>query len=195
MEVRVQDVFAIVLWSRCSELPTASLAKSNTGVLWILTGTHPCDTSTQAGWWRYQSASSYVRCACAGVVVHVVVPERGCFVVSCGEVSLVLLERSRLRCRLISAKLGAAPSRSTALRRSSWHCRSSHSCRTSQRILELLRFTTVGDTLVDLTRPSLHVAERLFVRDTEDSCDIVCAVSVEHVRRDFELTTAVSHCC
>ena len=53
---------------------------------------------------------------------------------------------------------------------------------------------TVGDTLVDLTRPSVHVAERLLVRDTEDYGDIVCAVSVEHVRRDFELTTAVSHC-
>ena len=69
--------------------------------------------------------------------------------------------------------------------RSSWHFHSSHSYRTSQRIGELLRFTcgqlllrcqvalvlheklvdTVGDTL---TRPSLHVAERLLVRDTED---------------------------
>ena len=54
---------------------------------------------------------------------------------------------------------------------------------------------TVGDTLVDLARPSLHVAERLLVRDTEDYGDIVCAVSVEHVRWDLELTTAVSHCC
>ena len=63
---------AVVLWSRCSELPTASC----TGVLWILTGPHPCGTSTQAGWWRYQSASSYVRGYVSGVVVHVVVPER-----------------------------------------------------------------------------------------------------------------------
>ena len=52
------------------------LAEVSTGVLWVLTGTHPCDTSTQAGWWRYQSASSYVRGCVSGVVVHVVVPER-----------------------------------------------------------------------------------------------------------------------
>ena len=42
---------------------------------------------------------------------------------------------------------------------------------------------TVGDTLVDLTRLILHVAERLLVRDTEDCGDIVCSVSVEHVLR------------
>ena len=48
---------------------------SYTGVLWVLTGTHPCDTSTQAGWRRYQCASSYVRGYVGGVVVHVVVPE------------------------------------------------------------------------------------------------------------------------
>ena len=53
---------------------------------------------------------------------------------------------------------------------------------------------TVGDTLVDLTRPSLHVAGRLLVRDTEDYGDIVCAASVEHVRRDLELITVVQHC-
>ena len=38
-------------------------------------------------WWRYQSVSSYVRCACTGVFAHVVVPERGCFVASCCLVS------------------------------------------------------------------------------------------------------------
>ena len=78
---------AVFLWSRCCELPTASLANQALVVLWVLTGTHPCDTSIQAGWWRYQSASCYVRCACAGVVVYVIVPERGCFVVSCCLVS------------------------------------------------------------------------------------------------------------
>ena len=55
---------AVVLWSRCGELPKAS-PRVGTGVLWALTGTHPCDTSTQAGWWRYQSDSSYERgCVC-----------------------------------------------------------------------------------------------------------------------------------
>ena len=54
---------------------------------------------------------------------------------------------------------------------------------------------TPSETLVDLTRPSVHVAERLLVRDTRDFGVIVCAVSVEHVRRELELTTAVSHCC
>ena len=48
------------LCSHCSEQPTA-FPRKGTGVLRVLTGTHPCDTSTQAGWWRYQSASSYVR--------------------------------------------------------------------------------------------------------------------------------------
>ena len=48
-------------------------------------------------------------------------------------------------------------------------------------------------TFARLTRPSLHVAERLLVRDTEDCGDIVCAVSVEHVRRDLELITVVQH--
>ena len=38
--------------------------KPGTGVLWVSTGTHPCDTSTKAGWWRRQSASSCVR-ACS----------------------------------------------------------------------------------------------------------------------------------
>ena len=50
----------VVLWSHCGEPPIA-FPRKGTGVLWVLTGTHPCDTSTQAGWWRYQSASSYVR--------------------------------------------------------------------------------------------------------------------------------------
>ena len=54
------------------------------GVLWVLTGTHPCDTSTQAGWWwRYQSASSYVRAGVVGVIVDVVVSVAGGFVVKC----------------------------------------------------------------------------------------------------------------
>ena len=47
---------AVVLSSRCGELPTA-FPRKGTGVLQVLTGTHPCDTSTQAGWWRYQTAS------------------------------------------------------------------------------------------------------------------------------------------
>ena len=50
-----------LLRSRCGELPTASLTEVSTGVLWVLTGDHPCGTSNQARWWRYQSASSYVR--------------------------------------------------------------------------------------------------------------------------------------
>ena len=37
----------------------------STGVLCVLTGTHPCRTSTQARWWRDQSARSYERqCWC-----------------------------------------------------------------------------------------------------------------------------------
>ena len=69
----------VVQWPRCGELPTASLADQARGVLWALTGTLPCNTTTQAGWWSYQSASSSARCACAGVVEHVVVPGRGGF--------------------------------------------------------------------------------------------------------------------
>ena len=55
------------------------LTEVSTGVLWVLTGTHPCDTSTQAGWWRYQSASSYVRGYVSGILVHVVARERVVF--------------------------------------------------------------------------------------------------------------------
>ena len=51
----------------------------------------------------------------------------------------------------------------------------------------------VGDMLVDLTHPSLHVAERLLVRDILDCGDVVCSVSVDHVRQELELTNAVSH--
>ena len=36
--------------------------------------------------------------------------------------------------------------------------------------------------------------ERLFVCDIRDYGDVICVVSVEHVRRDLELATAVSHC-
>ena len=50
----------IVLWSHCGEQPT-TFPRKGTGVLWVLTGNHPCDTSTQGGWWRNQSASPYVR--------------------------------------------------------------------------------------------------------------------------------------
>ena len=100
-------------------------------------------------------------------------------------------------------------------RRSSWHFHSSHSCRTSQRIRELRRFIcgqlllrcqvtlalneevvdTVGNMLVDLTHPSLHIVERFLVRDIVDHGDVVCAVSVVHVRRDLELTAVVQHAC
>ena len=49
----------------CHGLTHSLLTEVSTGVLWVLTGTHPCGTSTQAGWWRYQSASSDVRqCWC-----------------------------------------------------------------------------------------------------------------------------------
>ena len=94
--------------------------------------------------------------------------------------------------------------------RSSWHFHSSHSCRTSQRIREPLGFIcgqlllrcqvtlvlnedlvdTVGNMLVDLTHPSLHVVERFLVRDIADSIDVVCAVSVEHTV-SFLLTSSV----
>ena len=47
-------------WSFCGHGPTASPPKG-TGVLWVLTRTHPCGTSTQEGWWRYQSDSSCER--------------------------------------------------------------------------------------------------------------------------------------
>ena len=121
-----------------------------------------------------------------------VVPERGCFVVSCSLVSAPLLERCRLRCRSISAKLGTAPSRSTALRLS---IQQAHPPSTRTRDSgQGRRYIDRLGTFVRLTRPSLPVAERLLVRDTEDYGDIVCAVSVEHVRRDLELITVVQHC-
>ena len=54
---------------------------------------------------------------------------------------------------------------------------------------------TVGDMLVDLTHPNHHVAGRLPARDIVDYDDVSCAsVSVEHARRDLELTTVVQHC-
>ena len=184
------------------------LGEPSTGVLWVLTGTHPCDTSTQAEWWRYQSASSYVRCACAGVVVHVVVLERACL-------SALLLERCRLRpssgqhvlepwlcvCQvsklvhfqLERETLGTVDDSSIVLA-VSLHQWATPPGMSGALVLHEKLVDTVGDTLVDLTRPGVHVAERLLVRDTEDHGDIVCAVSVEHVRRDLELTTAVSHC-
>ena len=102
------------------------------------------------------------------------------------------LERCRLRCRSISVELGTAPSRSTALRLSS-HQAHPPSTRTrdsgqGRRLIDCL------GTFARLTRPSLHVAERLLLRDTEDYGDVACVVSVEHVRRDLELTTVVQHC-
>ena len=54
---------------------------------------------------------------------------------------------------------------------------------------------TGGDMLVSLTHPNPHVVERLLVRDIVDYGDVVCTpVSVEQVRRDVGLTTAVQHC-
>ena len=72
-----------------------------------------------------------------------------------------------------------------------WHF---DSYRTFQRIRELLRFfcgqlvlgcqaalvlndklvDTVGDMVVDLARPILHVVERFLVRNITDSGDVVC---------------------
>ena len=153
---------AVVLWSRCGELPTAS-PREGTGVLWVLTGTHPCDTSTLAGVVEVpdrQLALTFVVTLC-GVVVHVVVPIRGGFVVQCCLVPALLLERCRLRCRSISVKAlnstfsihGFAFVKSSSTfnlyerswsksttHRSSWHFHSPHSYRTFQRILEVLRF-------------------------------------------------------
>ena len=86
-------------------------------VLWVLTGTHPCGTSTQAGWWRYQSASSYVRqcwcwCCCtrgrdwSWSFYHV-------------ELS-VIRTPPRTISRALSFDLGTVLSRSSALTLSSW---------------------------------------------------------------------------
>ena len=60
------------LWSHCSEQHTASLA-SQARVLWVLTGTHPCYTSTpkQGGGGTREPALTHV-VALGGVVVHVV---------------------------------------------------------------------------------------------------------------------------
>ena len=104
------------------------------------------------------------------VVVHVVVSVAGGFVVKCCLVSALLLERCRLRCRSISVNLGTAPSRTTALSLSSLQLVRDlgqdlrlHSYRTFQRILVLDEklVDTVGDMLVDLIHPSLHVVVRL----------------------------------
>ena len=54
---------------------------------------------------------------------------------------------------------------------------------------------TVGDMLVDLTQSDLRINKRFLARDIVDFCDVLCAsVSVEHVRRDLELTAVVQHC-
>ena len=47
--------------------PTGLPGKPDVGVLRVSTRTHPCDASTQAGRWRHQSASSFVR-ACDRVL-------------------------------------------------------------------------------------------------------------------------------
>ena len=53
---------------------------------------------------------------------------------------------------------------------------------------------TVGDMLVDLTQSDLRIDIRFLARDIVDVCDVLCAsVSVEHVRRDLELTAVVQH--
>ena len=46
-----------LLWAHSSsgEQPTASSRFGCTGVLWVLTGTHRCDTPIKAGIWGHQS--------------------------------------------------------------------------------------------------------------------------------------------
>ena len=55
-------VCVVFLWAHFESLwATHSLPSlDGTGVLWVLTGTHRCDTPIQAGWWEHQSASSFL---------------------------------------------------------------------------------------------------------------------------------------
>ena len=51
---------------------------------------------------------------------------------------------------------------------------------------------TAGHMLIDPTHPNHHVAECFLACDIVDYGDVLCAsVSIEHVRRDLELTTVV----
>ena len=149
--------------------------------------------------------------------------------VSCCLVSALLLERCRLRCRSISAKLGTAPSRSTAWRLSSQQAHppstrtrdSGQGRRLIDRLGTFTRLTRVarlresasffaspvGNSTRDVrshlfsTRSLLTPSEtRLSISLVQvftllnDSLSVtpktmVIAVSVEHVRRDLELTT------
>ena len=92
------------------------LTEVSTGVLWVLTGTHPCGTSTQAGWWRYQSASSCVRqCWCWWCCTRGRAWSWWFYSV---ELS-VIRTPPRKRPRALSFDLGTALARSTALTLSS----------------------------------------------------------------------------
>ena len=64
----------VTLWRATHSL----LTEVSAGVLWVLIGTHPCDTSKHGGGGGTRaSALTYV--SAGGVVVHVVVPGRGGF--------------------------------------------------------------------------------------------------------------------
>ena len=117
----------VVLWCVACELPTASL----TSQARVYCGYRPGPTRVippQAGWWRYQSASSCVR-AC-GRVLHCA-RSRVCGRWLCCLTPALLLERRRLRCRSISVNLGTAPSRSTTLSLSSQQAHPPSACATS----------------------------------------------------------------
>ena len=64
----MQSVVGLILCVVRGLWATHSLAgKSSTSVLWVLTGTHPCDALIQIRWWEHQSANSCVRCWCLRV--------------------------------------------------------------------------------------------------------------------------------
>ena len=179
------------------------LAEVGTGVLWVLTGTHPCGTSTQAGWWRYQSASSCVRqCWCWCCCTRGRAWSWWFYRV---ELS-VIRTPPRSISRALSFDLGTALTRSAdsstfSLCERSWALVIT-TFQSSQCLKSRLK------CVHDIYQLGLEFAEvlrficgqRLLVRQvtlfsTVDYGYVLCtSVSIEHVRRDLELTTVVQHC-
>ena len=163
----------------------------------------PVWPSTQAGWWRYQSASSYVRayglhirCARGRVC--------GRWFCGVGAVDTRTLPRTMslalsfdLGCRvsnLCSQQQPNALLLAMLLSSLSW---------TSAGSVDSASFSSAGSSVFSLVRAlvlddlnclNTHVVERFLVLDIVDSGDVVCtSVSIAHVRRDLELKAVVQH--
>ena len=115
---------------------TASPRKG-TGVLWVLTGTHPCDTSTQACWCTRAPALSCVAVWFPQTMSLALSFDLGRSRDSTFSIHDVAFVKSASSSTFNLYKRFWAGS---TTHRSSWHFHSSQSYRTFQRIRGLLRF-------------------------------------------------------